>query len=54
MIKYKPADAQASPRFCGVRTFMRLLYVQTVDDIDYNFPNTSLDITIFSTSLVPS
>lgn len=35
MIKYKPADSQTSPRFCGVRTFMRLPHVQTVDDIDF-------------------
>ena len=35
MIKYKPTDSQASPRFCGVRTFMRLPHVQTVDDIDF-------------------
>ena len=35
MIKYKPADSQASPRFCGVRTFMRLPHVQTTDDIDF-------------------
>jgi agmatinase len=35
LIKYKPTDSQASPRFCGVRTFMRLPHVQTVDDIDF-------------------
>jgi agmatinase len=35
MIKYKPADSQASPRFCGVRTFMRLPHVQTLEDIDF-------------------
>jgi len=35
MIKYKPTDSQASPRFCGVRTFMRLPHVQTTDDIDF-------------------
>ena len=35
MIKYKPADSQASPRFCGVRTFMRLPHVRTVNDIDF-------------------
>lgn len=38
MIKYKPADSQASPRFCGVRTFMRLPHVQTVEDIDFVDP----------------
>ena len=35
MQKYKPVDSQASPRFCGVRTFMRLPHVKTVDDIDF-------------------
>lgn len=35
MIKYKPTDSQSSPRFCGVRTFMRLPHIQTVDDIDF-------------------
>ncbi len=35
MVKYKPADPQESPRFCGVRTFMRLPHIQTKDDIDF-------------------
>ena len=35
MIKYKPADSQVSPRFCGIRTFMRLPHIQTMNDIDF-------------------
>ncbi len=38
MVKYIPADSQVSPRFCGVRTFMRLPHVQAVDDIDFVDP----------------
>ncbi|WP_027417057.1 agmatinase [Aneurinibacillus terranovensis] len=33
--KYQPANSFESPRFCGVRTFMRLPYVQTTDNVDF-------------------
>ncbi|AMA74203.1 MULTISPECIES: agmatinase [Aneurinibacillus] len=33
--KYEPANSFESPRFCGVRTFMRLPYVQTTEDVDF-------------------
>lgn len=32
--RYQPADSLKSPRFAGVRTFDRLPYVQSVDDVD--------------------
>jgi agmatinase len=32
--RYGPADSTAMPRFSGPRTFMRLPYVQTLDDVD--------------------
>ncbi|UFJ39899.1 agmatinase [Brevibacillus humidisoli] len=32
---YQPKDSAKSPRFCGVRTFMRLEQLQTTDDIDF-------------------
>ncbi|MCK6258162.1 agmatinase [Fictibacillus sp. KIGAM418] len=32
---YKPKDSSASPRFCGVKTFMRLEHVQTTEDVDF-------------------
>lgn len=35
MVTYKPADSQATPRFCGVRTFMRLPHVRTTENIDF-------------------
>jgi len=35
MVTYKPADSQETPRFCGVRTFMRLPHIQTTEDIDF-------------------
>jgi agmatinase len=35
MAKYKPVDSKLSPKFCGVRTFMRLPHKQTADDIDF-------------------
>jgi agmatinase len=35
MKKYKPADALQSPRFCGIRTFMRLPHVPTAEEADF-------------------
>lgn len=35
MIKYAPPSASASPRFAGIKTFMRLPYVKTTEDIDF-------------------
>ncbi|MFD4816057.1 agmatinase [Peribacillus butanolivorans] len=32
MMKYQPKDSFKSPRFCGVRTFMRLPFVEQVDE----------------------
>jgi agmatinase len=33
--KYAPIDSQQSPRFTGVKTFMRLPHVRTEEDIDF-------------------
>ncbi len=33
-MRYGPIDSSQSPRFTGVRTFMRLPYVETLDDVD--------------------
>ncbi|MGQ7278333.1 MULTISPECIES: agmatinase [Brevibacillus] len=35
MVAYKPKDSSQSPRFCGVRTFMRLEQVRTTDGVDF-------------------
>ena len=35
MKKYQAADSQESPRFSGIKTFMRMEYVKTTDDIDF-------------------
>lgn len=35
MEKYRPVDAQKSPRFSGVRTFMRLPHVQATEGVDF-------------------
>ena len=35
MKKYKPANSLESPRFCGIRTFMRLPYVPTAEKADF-------------------
>ncbi|USK81208.1 agmatinase [Peribacillus frigoritolerans] len=36
MMKYQPKDSFKSPRFCGVRTFMRLPFVEQIDeDMDF-------------------
>lgn len=32
---YKPANAFESPRFTGIRTFMRLPYLRTLEDVDF-------------------
>lgn len=34
MPRYQPSDALKSPRFCGVRTFARLPFVTTTEDVD--------------------
>ena len=33
--RYKAADSQESPRFSGIKTFMRMEYVKTTEDIDF-------------------
>ena len=33
-IKFKPIDSLVSPRFCGIKTFMRLPYVKSDEGID--------------------
>lgn len=33
--KYEPIDSQETPRFSGIKTFMRLPHVKTEDDIDF-------------------
>jgi agmatinase len=35
MVKYKPADSLVSPRFCGIRTFMRLPHVAAAEEADF-------------------
>lgn len=35
MVKYKTVNSLKSPRFSGVKTFMRLQHVVTTDDIDF-------------------
>lgn len=35
MPRYAPPDAMESPRFGGVRTFMRLPHVRTTEDVDF-------------------
>jgi len=35
MIKYKPISSMKSPRFSGIKTFMRLQNVVTTEDIDF-------------------
>ncbi len=35
MTKYRPADSLASPRFSGIRTFMRLPNRITLEDVDF-------------------
>lgn len=35
MIKYQPPSASAAPRFAGIKTFMRLPHVKTLEDVDF-------------------
>ena len=35
MVKYKAADSQESPRFSGIKTFMRMKYIKTTEDVDF-------------------
>lgn len=35
MTSYKPVDSRNSSRFSGVRTFMRLPHVKTIEGIDF-------------------
>lgn len=35
MIKYQPPNASATPRFAGIKTFMRLPHVKTTEDVDF-------------------
>jgi agmatinase len=35
MKKYKPVDPIKSPRFSGIKTFMRLPFVQDLDNVDF-------------------
>lgn len=37
MTKYYPVDSLKAPKFCGIRTFMRLPYVQATEDVDVAF-----------------
>ena len=37
MTKYYPIDSLKAPKFCGIRTFMRLPYVQATEDVDVAF-----------------
>jgi len=34
MPRYQPVDALQSPRFCGVRTFARLPFVTSTEEVD--------------------
>ncbi len=35
MTNYKPADPLKSPRFSGIKTFMRLPHVKTFEGVDF-------------------
>ncbi len=35
MPKYQPPSASAAPRFAGIKTFMRLPHVKTMEDVDF-------------------
>ena len=35
MVKYKAKNSLKSPRFSGIKTFMRMENVETTDDIDF-------------------
>lgn len=34
-VKYQPPDASASPRFAGIKTFMRLPHITNLEDVDF-------------------
>ncbi|MEI8216602.1 MAG: agmatinase [Eubacteriales bacterium] len=34
-MKYEPQNASAAPRFTGIRTFMRLPFIKTTEDVDF-------------------
>lgn len=34
-MKYQPKDSSKTPRFCGLRTFMRLPHVKTTENVDF-------------------
>ena len=35
MVRYQPPSASAAPRFAGIKTFMRLPHVKTMDEVDF-------------------
>ena len=35
MVRYQPQNSLKSPRFSGIKTFMRLPHVQTTEDVDF-------------------
>jgi len=35
MNKYKPVDPTKSPRFSGIKTFMRLPHIKTIEEVDF-------------------
>lgn len=41
--KYVPMDGLESPRFCGVKTFMRLPHVETIKDVDFVIAGSPFD-----------
>lgn len=41
--KYVPTDGQRSPRFSGIKTFMRLPHVRTVENIDFAVAGSPFD-----------
>jgi agmatinase len=43
MKKYQPKDSSQSPRFTGVRTFMRLENIQTTENVDFVFVGVPFD-----------
>jgi len=43
MPRYEPIDALQSPRFCGVRTFARLPYVTTTNEVDVTITGIPFD-----------
>ncbi|MGI6257270.1 MAG: agmatinase [Anaerovoracaceae bacterium] len=43
MKKYYPVDSLKAPKFCGIRTFMRLPYVENLEDVDMAFVGIPFD-----------